>query len=200
MKKSSFVIVMSILTLIITTFGATFSFFRVSAESSEGAVNFQAAEIGVSLDLQPLYVGKELIPLDNDKVMTAFSNSCVDKKDNGACQAYTITIANKGQAYDYLGTIKFNLDSLTNLNYMVLDENNNVYQELTNIVSGTDQSLGNAFNLLENGSRTFKIIVWVPNYDRPQDTEDAAGSFSASVTYSATMGSRVTGTFTINNG
>ncbi len=200
MKKNNFLFIISVLTLIFIVLGATFSFFRVEASSSEGAVTVGAANLNIVVDVQPLYIGKVLIPLDNDKVMTAFNNSCVDNNDNGACQAYTISIDNAGQNADYAGIINFTLNGITNLNYMVLDENNNVYQDITNIVSGTDQSLGPEFNLLDGGSKNYTLIIWVPNFNRPQDTEDAGGSFNAAVTYETSYGSRITGTFSGSNG
>ena len=78
---------------------------------------------------------------------------------------------------------------------MLLDENDDVYVAGTSISSGTDQGLGNSFALAEGASKTFKLIIWLTNFEYDQVGEDAGGSFSALVTYSNSVGSTVTGSF-----
>ena len=84
---------------------------------------------------------------------------------------------------------------ITNFKYRLLDSDGNVYQDTTVVSAGTDQNLGNAFTLTSNTEKTFTLIMWVPNVSHDQSGEDANGSFSATVTYTSSAGSQVTGMF-----
>ena len=197
--KNKYIVVITVLTLIITLIGATFSFFKVMTESENEAVSLESARLDISLDVRPLYYGHELLPLNNDDVMKAFEAKCIDSLNRGACDAYTIRIDNVGQNMSYLGSIKFTLNGLTNLNYMVLNDDNTIYKDITEVTADIPLSLGDEINLLNNDARVFKLIIWVPNLDRPQDDDDAEGTYNAQITYSSAAGSIVTGTFSKNN-
>ena len=196
MKQNRFLIGISFMTLIVIIIGATFSYFNIMIKSNDDAVSINAATLGIKLNIKPLYKRFDLNPLDNADVIKAFNAECIDNIGNSACTVYTIEVTNEGGDTDYFGSIKFYLNELTNLNYMVLNEDNSVYKDITTIVSDTDQSLGEQFPLSNGESRLFKLIIWLPNFDRIQDEEDGLGSFNALVTYSSTAGSKVTGTFT----
>ena len=196
MKKSA--MVLPILSILVLMLGATFSYFKVAAQSAEDAVSLEASQLGLTVDITPLYTGKDLIPMDDTDVMTGYSRSCVDSNQYGACQAYTITVTNVGGATTYTGSIRFTISDILHLKYLLLDENDSQYVGSTAIISGTDQTLGNAFSLGENESKTFTLVIWLTNYEYNQDSEDGGGSFSALVTYSNSVGSTVTGTFSVN--
>lgn len=195
MKKNKGLLVLPVLSILVLALGATFSYFQVAAMSEEDAVSLQASQLGLSVDIDPLYTGKDLIPMDDTDVMKGYQHACVDDNQFGACQAYEITVTNEGGAATYTGSINFTIADILHLKYMLLDENDNVYLTGTSIVSGTDQTLGNSFALAENTSKTFKLIIWLTNFEYDQNNEDGGGSFSALVTYSNSVGSTVTGSF-----
>lgn len=195
MNRSKFYLIISLLTLIITLFGATFSFFNTMIKSDDSVVVSEAAFFKIRLSVLPLYDDRKLLPLNNSDVFKAFDNQCIDDIGNGACVAYSIEVTNEGNETEYYGDIIFNLNGVKNLNYLVLNEDNSVYQDITTVIGNVPLYLGNQFNLLSGESRKFIILIWVPNFDRPQESEDASGSFKASVTYSSFAGPKVTGTF-----
>ena len=193
MKYNRIIYILAIMTFLILLVGATFAYFAFGAQSTNGAVSTGSNEISINLSITPLYTGIDLIPTNDSDIMTAYNNHCVDIYNNGACQTYNIDVENTGADLDYQGSITFTLNHITNLNYMILDENDNVYQAKTGIVSGTSQSLGNTFNLSSGDSKNFKLIIWVPNLSYSQTDEDAEGTFSAVVTYASSTGNSVTG-------
>ena len=195
MKKNNFLMIISLLTLVIAVIGATFSFFRVMTGSESGAVAVEAARLNINLTIRPMFNAKPLLPLNNSDIIKAYNSECVDYLDRGACDAYIIRIDNEGQDMEYIGSIKFVMNGLTNLNYMVLNEDDTIYKDITEISSDSELSLGEEFSLVNMGARIFKLIIWIPNLDKPQEDDDAAGTYNASVTYSSTAGSKVTGTF-----
>ena len=186
-----------VLTFLFVVVGTTFSYFTNRNTSGEGAVSAKAAVVGAELLIRALYNEKGLIPLNNTDVDKALENNCVDIHDMGACQAYTITIKNIGEAMTYAGTINFELNHITNLNYLLLDEEGNDYQPLTNIVAETEMSLGSNVSLAKDEVKTFTLVIWVPNYNYDQNEEDI-GSFLASVTYKSPDAYQIKGS--INGG
>ena len=198
MKTNKNLLVLSIISMIILLLGATFSYFNIAAQSNENAIEIASAVVNISVEINPLYKSKDLIPMDDNLVMTGYNHNCVDDNQYGACHVYEIKVINNGDSSGYVGTINFGIDNIEHLNYLLLDDNDDVYVAGTPIVSGTDQSLGNSFTLSENEMKTFKLVIWLSNYDYEQDSEDGGGSYSALVTYTNTLGSRITGTFSSN--
>lgn len=196
MKNNKFLMIISVLLLFVMLIGATFSFFAVAINDSN-SIAAEAATFGGAVEISALYTGKPLIPMDDTDVEIAFNdtNKCVDIYGYGACQAYNITVTNTGNRSSYIGTINFNLNRIENLKYTLIDDNGDEYVEKTLILTDTDQSLGDSFFLNKDESKTFHLIIWLSNIEDFQDNEDAGGSFSASVTYTSSMGTRITGTF-----
>ena len=195
MKENKFMVVISVLSLIFVVLGATFSFFSVNRNSDEGAVTAKAATVGINLSVTPLYNEKKLIPMNDSDIWKAYGNNCVDIYEYGACQAYLIDIENVGQELEYHGFINFTINGIKNLNYMLLDENNEVYvpQQRISDEGSENMTLGDSFVLQENEARQFKLLIWLSNYDYDQNSIDGGGNFNASVTYEAVNGYKITG-------
>ena len=194
MKGNKFLSVISTLSFIFILLGGTFSFFTLYRGSSEGAVQANAAQFGANITISSIYTDNKLIPMNDSDIFTAFSDQykCVDSHGYGACDAYLLTIENIGEALDYEGTINFSIDGITNLNYMILDESDNIYVNTTRIVAGNDMTLGNAFTLPKEGTKVFKLLIWLSNYDRSQNIEDN-GTYNATISYVTNNGSMITG-------
>lgn len=194
-KKRNFLLVIYLLTFVFVTIGTTFSYFTGAVASEKEKVAGGASVVGINLSTEALYTEKALIPTNDDDIMKAYNQECIDDLGNGACQAYTITIENIGTKASYAGTVNFNLDHITNLNYLILDEADEIYLDKTAIVSETDESLGDEFELETNEKKIFKLVIWVPNYEYDQNDEDGAGTFNATVTYKTfDNGGKITGT------
>lgn len=197
MKRDRFLIIISILMIIVTLIGTTFSFFATSTRSNEN-IEIGSATFGGSVEVSPLYTGKPIVPMDDSDVMTGYANECIDKNDFGACYAYTIHVVNTGDEFDYKGTIEFDVNDIENLKYLVLDEEGEEYVEGTSVESGTPQSLGDSFTLGHDSSRDFILVIWLSNLEDNQNDYDGGGHFDASVTYTSTYGSRITASISNN--
>lgn len=200
-RANKVLFVTSVFSLMILAIGTTFSFFTVSQRSKYDAVIVEADKISLSLNLSPLYTGKSLIPTNDEDIMTAYNQECIDDNGKGACLAYEIKISNFNKGQDIVGKINFDVTDIEHLSYMVLDANDNsIYLNKTSIKNGVTEgmSLGPHF-ILTNGTellpttRNFIILIWLTNLDRDQTPEDAGGTFTASVTYESVYGSKMTG-------
>ena len=203
-RANKFLFVTSVLSILILTLGATFSFFTVSNKSEYDAVKVEANKIELALSVDKLYTGHELIPTNDEDIMKAYQNKCLDLHNYGACLAYTIEVSNFNLKQDLIGSIDFDVQGIENLSYMLLDENENVYLSKQNIENGASEnlSLGDHFTLgdaTKNNPSTkkFTLLIWLTNLDENQNEQDAGGSFTTSISYeSVTFGSKLTGSLT----
>ena len=193
MKNNKTLLVIYVLTFIFVTVGSTFAFFSQANGSNEGALASMSTRVGINLYVDPLFTGKELIPMDDANVDIALENSCVDIHEFGACQAYIITVENVGEELSYDGIINFDITGITHLKYLLYDEIGETYTPITAVETGTDQSLGDAFVLPKDGTRVFKLVIWLSNIDDYQDEYDGGGRFNATVTYRSLTGVEITG-------
>ena len=199
-KSSKILIVTSILSMFILIVGTTFSYFSISNKSDDDALVVKSATVDLMLDITSKFVGHKLIPTNDEDIMIAYNNKCVDIYGFGACLAYDIDVSNGSSKQDLIGTIDFTIAGIENLSYMLLDENGDIYLEKTSI-KGDDtngMSLGEHFILddasLENRTRKkFVLIIWLTNLEEIQDEFDAGGTFSASITYQSVLGNKLTG-------
>ena len=193
MKKSNVFSIIWSLAFVFMVIGATFSYFSSQNSSASGAVAAGSSHVGIDLLVTPLFTSKPLIPMDDTDIWKAYDNDCVDINDYGACQAYNVDVVNNGGDSDYSGTINFSIGDITNLNYMVLDEDDNVYVAKTRINADTDLTMGNSFTLLDGETKNFKLLIWLSNYSRDQNDEDAGGTYSASMTFQSAGGYKISG-------
>ncbi len=194
MKANKFLSVISTLSFIFVILGGTFSFFTIYRQSVDGAVAANATSFGTSITVSGLYIDNKLVPMNDGDIFTAYSDQykCVDIHGYGACDAYTIDVENIGEELDYEGTINFNINGITNLNYMIVDEDDNIVVNMQRIVSGEDMTLGNSFTLPKGETKRFILLIWLSNYNRDQNIEDN-GTYSATISYVSTNGNMITG-------
>ena len=203
MKETSakkILIITSFLSIVILLVGTTFSFFTYDTQSRNNALAVQAAKIRINLVVSNLYTGRLLIPLKDELIMKAYKEyRCVDSFGWGACQAYALELFNDAGEVEIESFIDFNLNGVENLTYMVLDENENIYKDITHVYSNnpTGLSLGDNFVLkdgsLEQTSKKLILLIWLSDVGSIQDKDDAGGSFTASVTFRTSTGSELTG-------
>lgn len=203
-KSNKFLFVTSVLSILILTLGTTFSFFTVSNKSEYDAVKVEANKIQLALSIDKLYTGHKLIPTNDEDIIKAYQNKCIDIYGYGACLAYTIEMSNFNSEQNLIGKIDFNVTGIDNLSYMLLDEEENIYLSKQQIENGISEklSLGDNFILedaTENNpsTRKFILLIWLTNLDKNQNETDASGSFTASISYeSVIFGNKLTGTVT----
>ena len=203
MKETSakkILIITSFLSIVILLVGTTFSFFTYDTQSRNNALAVQAAKIRINLGVSNLYTGRLLIPLKDELIMKAYKEyRCVDSFGWGACQAYALELFNDAGEVEIESFIDFNLNGVENLTYMVLDEEENIYKDITYVDSEnpTGLSLGDNFVLADGSlvqtSKKLILLIWLSDIGEIQDKDDAGGSFTASVTFRTSTGSELTG-------
>ena len=183
--------------IIFMLLGVAFSYFSAKARSNNNALNTKSGTLTLSLEVSEKYTGHKLIPTADSDIMKAYQNECVDDNGDGACVAYDIEVINDSAKQDIVGTVDFNIEHIENLSYLVLDEEDNIYQNITKIGKSTKSlPLGSNFILesaLESGiptKRNFKLVIWLSDYDYNQ-VEDIGGTFTGSITYNSIYGQKL---------
>jgi len=199
-KAKKILIITSFISIIILLIGTTFSFFTYNAKSQQNALAVEAAQIRINLGVSNLYTGKLLIPLKDDLIMTAYKDhKCTDYYGWGACQAYSLELFNDSKEVEIESFIDFSLSGIENLSYMVLDEEDNIYKDITHVDSNNPKglSLGDDFIVPDGSvhqtSKKLILLIWLTDTEKLQDETDAGGSFTAAVTFRTTTGAQLTG-------
>ena len=198
--KKYLLLTIYIFSFIIMLFGVAFSYFTARDRSNNHALDVKSGHLTLGLEVSSKYAGHKLIPMNDIDVMRAYHNDCLDDYGNGACVAYDIEVTNDSAKQDVIGTVDFNIEHIDNLSYLVLDEKEDIYQNITKIEKSTkNMPLGSNFILdsaLETGittKRKFTLLIWLSNYNYDQ-VEDKGGTFSASVTYNSIYGQKLSST------
>ncbi len=190
MGNKYFGIIVSILTLIIVMIGATFAYFSATIRGDKD-LETQSFKFSLNMSVTPEFGGKGLIPMNDSDLSKAYNNRCVDVNGNNACTAFRISLINNGDDLSLTGNMDFNKLDVVNMSYAIMDSDGNIYKEATSTGDGTNLSLGNSFDLKKGEVKDFILVIWLSNLDVEQDEEDASGSFSASITYQALDGSKL---------
>ena len=190
--------VLSILTFIVMGIGSTFAYFTANMNAARGDMSVSSIKLVMELKVSPLYSELELLPTNDDDIYKAFDNKCLDLVGNGACLAYTIEINNIGQEQSGYLTFKYESDSIKNLKFTVLDNDNDfaVLQPPT-LASSVDIQIGEAIKMTSNQSKRVTIVLWISNLNIPQDYEQA-GTFTGQVSFNSALGAVVTGSMNNN--
>ena len=199
-EKRGFLLMIYIFSFVIMLFGITFSYFTARTRSNNNALEVKSGHLTLSLEVASKYTGYSLIQLDDSNVMKAYQNKCIDDAGKGVCSAYDIIVTNDSAKQDVVGNIDFEIEHISNLSYLVLDEEENIYQNITKIEKSTkNMPLGSNFILdsaLETGvptQRKFTLLIWLTNFDYNQ-VEDEGGTFKASISYNSVYGQKLSST------
>ena len=190
---------LSVISMFIFLLSVTFSYFSVSQRSKQDAVLATAGSVRIGLGVSPLYTGHKIIPLRDQDVNIAYERECIDDDGYGACLAYSLEVFNYELSTEIEGIIDFELNGIENLSYMIFDDNNNVYKDITHIDvnNSSGLSLGNNFVLDEasdggSTSKKFVLLLWLSDNNMPQDITDAGKLFSATITFRTPFGKGIT--------
>lgn len=194
-NKKKILLTIYLFSIIFMLIGFTFSYFTAQTRSSNNALSIKSGKLKLSLNVSPKYTDYKLIPTDDEDIMKAYNQKCLDDAGSGACLAYDIVVTNDSVTQDVVGKISFTLDHIENLKYLVLDENGNIYQEITSITDDNVMPLGEHFIIEKKEEpakqRKFVLVIWLSNLNQSQDYEKG-GTFKASVNYNSVYGQSLT--------
>ena len=203
-------IIIMIVVLAITTIGATYAYWTASTESINGDVNTESTIYSISMNINSLYHGFSIIPMNDTDALKALKNKCKDKYDRGACSAYSIYVYDYATNLDHIsGYMDVTTNNMQNISYMMLresdtfdenscvtieesNENYCIVKEASPVGDGVKLSLGDAYSVVGTTNTKFILLVWLSNLKQSQNDIDV-GTFEAIITMQAGNGGEIKG-------
>lgn len=208
--SGTFLIIVSVLTLIVAIVGATFAYFTAQL-SNDTPVEVQSYKFSAGMSVEQARPTsakteegyKAMIPLDDDNIIKAVDedlNNCVDKNGYLVCKAYKITISNTGSAMALTGKLTSQSNGFTNLKYQILDEN---LQAISGSNAATINGTTDSDFVFEDGSNSFNVaagteelatskvyylVLWLSNTAGAAQDEEQEQSFKGSIVFNSTAG------------
>ena len=203
--------VLMIAVLAISTIGATYAYWTASTRSIANEIQTGSTIYSISMQINPLYDGFSVIPMNDTDALKGVANKCKDKYDRGACSAYILNVYDWNEGLDYIsGFMDITTNNMQNLSYMMLrvsdtfEEGKCAFIEETNenycIVrepssmgeDGLGLSLGDSYDVSGMSSTKFILLIWLSNLKFGQNDIDI-GEFNAIVTMQAGNGGQIKG-------
>lgn len=208
-KKFLYVFFM-VIVLALMTVGSTYAYWVATTSSKSAELQTKSTLYSISMQINPLYQGFSIIPMNDVDVLKALKNKCKDKYDRGACSAYYLYVYDYNKDLDYIsGYMDISTKNMQNLSYMVLrlsdeideercikiedtDENYCIVKDATTIGDGTNLSLGDSYSVKGMDDTKFILLMWLSNFNYSQNDTDI-GSYNATVTMQAGNGGEIKG-------
>ena len=208
--SGTFLIIVSVLTLIVAIVGATFAYFTAQL-SNDNQVEVQAYKFSAGMTVEQARPTatkteegyKALIPLDDENIINAVDenlNNCVDKNGYLVCKAYKITISNTGSAMSLTGKLTAKTNGFTNLKYQILDSNLQAISgsDAATISATTDSNFAfkdgsDSFTVAEGTQEnptevTYYLVLWLSNTSDAAQDDEQEKSFNGSIVFNSTAG------------
>lgn len=203
-------VVLMIMVLSISTIGATYAYWTATTKSNESDVKTESTIYSISMNINPLYYGFSVIPMNDKDALKALKNKCKDKYDRGACMAYNIHVYDYNDDLSFIsGYMDVTTNNMQNLSYMMLRESDEfneescvmveeynksycIVKEATSVGDGVHLSLGDTYDVIGMDSTNFILLVWLSNFKFSQNDIDI-GNFEAAVTMQAGNGGEIKG-------
>ena len=192
-------VVLMIMVLSISTIGATYAYWTATTKSNESDVKTESTIYSISMNINPLYYGFSVIPMNDKDALKALKNKCKDKYDRGACMAYNIHVYDYNDDLSFIsGYMDVTTNNMQNLSYMMLRESDEfneescvmveeynksycIVKEATSVGDGVHLSLGDTYDVIGMDSTNFILLVWLSNFKFSQSDIDI-GNFEVAVT------------------
>ena len=211
-KSKVFYTVLIILTVAISTIGATYAYFAFSVKTEDNSISTSSGNYSLNLSVTPKYPDPEkgaftLIPMKDElseKAYVGYNNvPCIDKNNAAVCYVYEIVITDYNIDLDYVsGSINIETSNITNLSYRLYDENDNkmilekdeegndIY--IKKLISQEELSLGDSFPVKNKKKLVLNLMIWLSETGSSQNETDI-GTFKGNVTFYTGQGGKVTG-------
>ena len=197
-----------IVVVAITTIGATYAYWTARTSSVSNSVQAGSTIYSISMNIDPLYHGFSIIPMDDADSLKALKNGCKDKYNRGACSAYTLNIYGYRNDLQYIsGYMDVFTNNMQNLSYMlfrisdnfeedkcvVIDNKNYcIVKDATPMGDGIGLSLGDSYSVAGTTNTEFILVLWLTNLNTSQNETDI-GTFNATITMEAGSGGKIQG-------
>lgn len=182
-KKLNKILVSVLAVILITTLTVGVTYAYLVAHDSQNITVKSASGINSVLTLTTVKETSNMVPIMDNKIVTAIKNNCVDKNNYDVCSLYSVKLTNTSKdnnpkaesLYGYVRTVSSSYTT-TNLRYQIFDSS---YNAVTDVMTISNSSGGFVYfeksssklTVTSNGTKNYYFVIWLTDTGAEQSSD-----------------------------
>ncbi len=177
-KKLNKILVSVLAVILITTLTVGVTYAYLVAHDSQNITVKSASGINSVLTLTTVKETSNMVPIMDNKIVTAVKNNCVDKNNYDVCSLYSVKLTNTSSAeslYGYVRTVSSSYTT-TNLRYQIFDSSYNAVTDVMTISNSSDgfvyfEKSSSKLTVTSNGTKNYYFVIWLTDTGAEQSSD-----------------------------
>ena len=177
-KKLNKILVSVLAVILITTLTVGVTYAYLVAHDSQNITVKSASGINSVLTLTTVKETSNMVPIMDNKIVTAVKNNCVDKNNYDVCSLYSVKLTNTSSAeslYGYVRTVSSSYTT-TNLRYQIFDSSYNAVTDIMTISNSSDsfvyfEKSSSKLTITSNGTKNYYFVIWLTDTGAEQSSD-----------------------------
>lgn len=177
-KKLNKILVSVLAVILITTLTVGVTYAYLVAHDSQNITVKSASGINSVLTLTTVKETSNMVPIMDNKIVTAIKNNCVDKNNYDVCSLYSVKLTNTSGAeslYGYVRTVSSSYTT-TNLRYQIFDSSYNAVTDIMTISNSSDsfvyfEKSSSKLTITSNGTNNYYFVIWLTDTGAEQSSD-----------------------------
>ena len=182
-KKLNKILVSVLAVILITTLTVGVTYAYLVAHDSQNITVKSASGINSVLTLTTVKETSNMVPIMDNKIVTAIKNNCVDKNNYDVCSLYNVKLTNTSKdnnpkaesLYGYVRTVSSSYTT-TNLRYQIFDSSYNAVTDIMTISNSSDsfvyfEKSSSKLTVTSNGTKNYYFVIWLTDTGVEQSSD-----------------------------
>ena len=177
-KKLNKILVSVLAVILITTLTVGVTYAYLVAHDSQNITVKSASGINSVLTLTTVKETSNMVPIMDNKIVTAIKNNCVDKNNYDVCSLYSVKLTNTSSVeslYGYVRTVSSSYTT-TNLRYQIFDSSYNAVTDVMTISNSSDgfvyfEKSSSKLTITSNGTNNYYFVIWLTDTGAEQSSD-----------------------------
>lgn len=177
-KKLNKILVSVLAVILITTLTVGVTYAYLVAHDSQNITVKSASGINSVLTLTTVKETSNMVPIMDNKIVTAIKNNCVDKNNYDVCSLYSVKLTNTSSTeslYGYVRTVSSSYTT-TNLRYQIFDSSYNAVTDIMTISNSSDsfvyfEKSSSKLTITSNGTNNYYFVIWLTDTGAEQSSD-----------------------------
>ena len=177
-KKLNKILVSVLAVILITTLTVGVTYAYLVAHDSQNITVKSASGINSVLTLTTVKETSNMVPIMDNKIVTAIKNNCVDKNNYDVCSLYSVKLTNTSSVeslYGYVRTVSSSYTT-TNLRYQIFDSSYNAVTDIMTISNSSDsfvyfEKSSSKLTITNNGTKNYYFVIWLTDTGAEQSSD-----------------------------
>lgn len=177
-KKLNKILVSVLAVILITTLTVGVTYAYLVAQDSQNITVKSASGINSVLTLTTVKETSNMVPIMDNKIVTAIKNNCVDKNNYDVCSLYSVKLTNTSSTeslYGYVRTVSSSYTT-TNLRYQIFDSSYNAVTDIMTISNSSDsfvyfEKSSSKLTITSNGTNNYYFVIWLTDTGAEQSSD-----------------------------